>query len=71
MPPRDKLDLYRQLNDSEEVRQWRQEELRREVQKGIDSLERGNFTQHDDSSLESLSRDVKARGRERLRAKNH
>jgi hypothetical protein len=70
LPAADKLDLYRRLNDSEEVRQWRQAELRREVQKGIDSLERGDFTEHGDASLEGLSRDIKARGRERLRANN-
>ena len=71
LPAVDKLDLYRRLNDSEEVRHWQREELKREIQKGIDSLQRGDFTEHDLSSLTTLGEDIKARGRERLRAGKH
>lgn len=69
LPAADKLDLYCRLNDSDEVRQWRLQELRREIQKGIDSLERGDFTEHGASSLDALGQDIKARGRQRLRGK--
>lgn len=71
LPAADKLDLYRRLNDSDEVRHWQREELKREIQKGIDSLERGDFTEHDSSSLEALGLEIKARGRERLQAGTH
>ena len=69
LPPADKLDLYRWLDESAEVRSWRLEELKREIQKGIDSLEQGRFTEHDETSLDGLARDIKTRGREMLRAR--
>lgn len=67
LPPADKLDLYRQLDESSEVREWRLAELRREIQKGVASLERGEFTEHGGDSLRSLREEIKARGRLRLR----
>jgi hypothetical protein len=70
LPPADKLDLYRKLDGLEEIQQWRRAELKREIQKGIDSLERGDFTEHDERSLDTLSSDIKARGRERLRSES-
>lgn len=68
LPAADKLDLYLRLNDSAEVRHWQREELKKEIQKGIDSLQRGDFTEHDPSSLDALAQDIKARGRGRLRS---
>ena len=69
LPVADKLDLYWRLNKSDEVRQWRLQELRREILKGIASLERGDFTEHDAASLDAVARGIKKRGRERLRGK--
>lgn len=66
-----KIELHRWLFESEEMRAWQLEELKREIQKGIDSLEQGRFTEHDEASLGELARDIKARGREALRAKTH
>jgi antitoxin ParD1/3/4 len=62
----EKLDLYRWLDDSAEVRAMRLEELRREIQKGVDSLEREDFALHEDNSLDALAAEVKQRGRQRL-----
>ena len=58
MSAADKLDLYRRLNDSDEVRQWQREELKKEIQKGIDALERGDFTEHDPAVLETLGHEA-------------
>ncbi len=41
LPVAQKVDLYRWLNGSDEVRNWQRDELQREIQKGIDALERG------------------------------
>ena len=71
LPVADKLDLYRRLHDSDEVRHWQRDELKREIQKGIDSLERGDCTEHDLVSLDALGREIKARGRDRLRGGMH
>ena len=58
LPPADKLELYRNLDESAEVRAWRLEELRREIQKGIDSLERGEGQRLD---IEDIKREGRAR----------
>ena len=71
LPTTDKLDLYRQLQISDDVRRWQLDQLQRELQKGIDSLEQGRFTEHDEDSLGELARDIKVRGREVLRSKPH
>jgi antitoxin ParD1/3/4 len=42
--------------------------LRKEVQKGLDQLERGEYTVYDEQGLKDLAERVKARGRERLKA---
>jgi antitoxin ParD1/3/4 len=63
LPAADKLDLYRWLDESEEVRAMRREELRREIQKGIDSLARGEGVPLD---IEEIKRE----GRRRLAGRN-
>lgn len=49
---------------------WTEKELRAEVQKGLDDLERGDYTEYDETTLHELFESVKARGRERLEARN-
>ena len=38
--------------------------LRREIEKGLDALARGEFTEYDENGLKSLAAKIKARGRE-------
>ena len=47
---------------------WTDEELRAEIQKGLDDLGNGKYTEHDESSLHEFFEDIKARGRKRLEA---
>lgn len=49
---------------------WTEKELRVEVQKGLDDIARGDYTEYDDTTLHELFADIKARGRERLAARN-
>ena len=49
---------------------WREDELRAEVQKGLDDLERGDYAEYDETTLHELFESVKARGRERLATRN-
>jgi hypothetical protein len=63
LPAADKLDLYRRLDESAEVRGWRLAELKREIQKGLDSLERGEAVPLD-------AEDIKREGRRRLAARS-
>ena len=62
---REALRLFR---DQKTQRAHYLETLRREVLVGIEELERGEFTEYDDSGLPGLVEDIKARGLERLRA---
>jgi antitoxin ParD1/3/4 len=55
----------RLLKEQDILRQMRLEELRREIHKGIDQLERGEFVTY--NSPEELAQDVKKAGREKLR----
>ena len=71
LPLEKKIELHRWLFESEDMRAWQLEELKREIQKGIDSLEQGRFTEHDETSLEQLAQDIKRRGREALRTQPH
>ena len=71
LPLEKKIELHRWLFESEDMRAWQLEELKREIQKGIDSLEQGRFTEHDEASLGELAQDIKTRGRAVLRAKTH
>ena len=42
--------------------------LKKDIQKGIDAIDRGDYTEFDADSLHLLTADVKARGRKRLAA---
>ncbi len=55
----------RLLKEKEELRQIRLKELRQEIQKGIDSLERGEGTTY--SNAGELAEKIKRQGRERLK----
>ena len=43
--------------------------LRNEIQKGIDSIERGEYEDHDEASLKDWAADIQARGMKRLAAR--
>lgn len=47
-------------------RDLRVEALRRDVRAGFDAVERGEFTEFDDSNMNELAERVKARGLKRL-----
>lgn len=47
---------------------WTDEELRAEIQGGLDDLASGNYTDHDETSLHEFFEDIKARGRKHLEA---
>ncbi len=44
--------------------------LRRELQVGIDELDRGQYVEYDDDTLPQLVEDIRTRGLERLRAED-
>jgi hypothetical protein len=45
-------------------RDQRREEFRREVQIGLDQLDRGEYTEYDDESLKEFFEQIKAEGRQ-------
>lgn len=47
-------------------RDQRVESLRRDVRAGFDAIERGEFTDYDESNIKELANRVKARGQKRL-----
>ncbi|MCE5230445.1 type II toxin-antitoxin system ParD family antitoxin [bacterium] len=61
-------DGLRLLQEQDVIRKMRLEELRREVQIGIDEIERGEGIVY--NSIEEFAEDVKKRGRERLAKMN-
>ncbi len=56
----------RLLQEQEQIRQLRLEQLRKEVGKGLDQLDRGEYVGFDAQSLKNHIKGVKARGRQRL-----
>ena len=62
-------DALRLLEERDEMRKLRLKALRREISVGLDQLERGEVSEHDDQSLNTLAADIKAKGRKRLAAK--
>ena len=56
----------RMLKEREELREVRLSQLRAEVDKGLKSLESGDYQTYDAESLQQLSEEIKARGRRRL-----
>ncbi len=66
---REAVDLLEQ-NETDDLGGWDIEELRRELQLGIDQLDRGEGIELDEFSLHELVEGVKARGRKRLAQEN-
>lgn len=60
------LDGLRLLREEDEHCPIDMEELRREVDKGIEAIEHGDFVEYDADGLKQHLEDVKSRGRERL-----
>ncbi len=62
-------EALRLLEERDEMRQMRLGTLRKEISVGLDQLERGEVSEYDDQSLNTLTADIKAKGRKRLAAK--
>ena len=62
-------EALRLLEERDEMRQMRLGTLRQEISVGLDQLERGEVSEYDDQSLNTLTADIKAKGRKRLAAK--
>lgn len=58
-------EALRLLEEYDRVRTMRLAELRRDIAVGVDQLERGQTTQHDNASLEALAKRIKDSGRKR------
>ncbi len=57
----------RLLQEREQLRQARLEQLRNEIDKGTEQIDRGEFAELDEQALKKHIKDVKARGRQRLK----
>lgn len=51
------------LQERDKIREFRLRELKKEIHKGIDQLEQGEYNVYDSESLKSLVEDIKQRGR--------
>ena len=60
----------RMLKEQDEIRQLRLDQLRREVDIGLDQLERGEYTEYDATNIHTLVEEVKAEGQKRIAARN-
>ena len=58
--------LWHDRRESAAMDERKREELRQMIQVGIDQLERGEYTEHDQRSLKNLAKQIKTRGRRRL-----
>jgi len=58
----------RLLKEREDIRKLRLEELRREVQLGIDQISRGEFTTHTDAN--EIADEIKATGRQKKKSES-
>jgi antitoxin ParD1/3/4 len=58
-------EALRLLQNQEEMRQAQLEELRREIRKGIDQLDRGDAVELDDAGLDAEMARIKREGRRR------
>lgn len=59
----------RLLQEREQLRQVRLKELRKEITKGTDALDRGEYIELDESGLKEYFESVKVRGRKKLAQK--
>ena len=62
-------EALRLLEERDEVRKIRLASLRKEIGVGLDQLDRGNASEYDDRSLNTLAADIKSKGRKHLTAK--
>lgn len=62
-------EALRLMEDRDRVREMRLEDLRKEIQIGIDQLERGESTEYTTETLHELFDDIKARGKAKLEAR--
>lgn len=70
LPPSERTELAHTLFLEEQFERWDVARLRAEIQVGVDQLARGEAqTFHSDEELHAYFEDVKARGRERLAAR--
>ena len=67
LPPDDRFALAEWIGQSEDIRELRRAALAREIEIGLDQLDRGKCVEcEDDAELRSFFDGVKARGRELL-----
>jgi antitoxin ParD1/3/4 len=59
----------RLLKEREDLRKVRLAQLRGEIDKGIEQLDRGNYQTHDKNSLKKVFQDSKTKGRKKLAEK--
>ena len=59
-------EALRLMQDRDRVREMRLEDLRKEIQIGIDQGDRGEFVELDSRGLKGFFDDIKAEGRQRL-----
>ena len=70
LPPVDRCALAEWIEQSGDIRELRRAALVREIQVGLDQLDRGECVEcKDDAELRSFFDSVKARGRELLRTR--
>ncbi len=62
-------EALRLMEDRDRVREMRLDDLRKEIQIGIEQIERGESTEYTTETLHELFDDIKARGRARLEAR--
>ncbi|MBD2606658.1 type II toxin-antitoxin system ParD family antitoxin [Scytonema hofmannii FACHB-248] len=55
----------RLLQEHDKVKEFRLLELKKEIQKGIDQIERGEFTVYDTESIKTLGEEIKQRGQKK------
>ena len=72
LPPDDRFALAEWIERNEDVRELRHAALVREIEVGLDELDRGECAEcKDDAELRSFFDGVKARGRELLSARKN
>jgi hypothetical protein len=72
LPPNDRFALAEWIEKSADIRKLRRAALVREIEVGLDQLDRGEFVEcKDDAELRSFVDGVKARGREMLGARKN
>lgn len=63
-------EALRLLEEQDRIRKLRLEELKKQIDLGIDQLDRGEFSEHDQKSLDQLQSKIKSRGRKRRARRN-